>query len=128
MPLPRSVARFNRVVTNRFTRPIAKRLPGFGIVVHRGRRSGRVYRTPLNVFRGDAEHFVVALTYGPDVDWLKNLQARGGGELETRGRTWTVTEPRVFHDERRSTMPQPVRFFLGVTGIHDFVELKRRGS
>jgi hypothetical protein len=39
------------------------------------------------VFRRDADHYVVALTYGPDVDWLKNLRASGGGEIETRGPT-----------------------------------------
>ena len=128
MPLPRSLARFNRVVTNRVSGPLAQCLPGFGVLVHTGRKTHRVYRTPLNVFRGDDDHYVIALTYGPDVEWLKNLQASGTGELETLGRTWTVTEPRVFHDERRAAMPQPVRFFLGLIEVHDFVELRRRRS
>jgi deazaflavin-dependent oxidoreductase (nitroreductase family) len=126
VPLPRSVARFNRVVTNRLTGPVAKYLPGFGVLVHTGRKTHREYRTPLNVFRGDDEHFVVALTYGPGVEWLKNLQASGTGEIETLGRRWIVSEPRIFHDERRTAMPQPVRTFLGLTGIYDFVELRRR--
>ena len=128
MPLPRSVARFNRVVTNRLTRPLAKYLPAFGVIVHTGRKTHHEYHTPLNVFRGDDDHYVIALTYGPNVQWLKNLQASGTGELETLGQTWTVTEPRVFHDEHRAAMPQPVRFFLGLTGIYDFVELRRRLS
>ncbi|MEK6208436.1 MAG: nitroreductase family deazaflavin-dependent oxidoreductase [Chloroflexota bacterium] len=113
-------------MTNRLTLPLAKYLPAFGVIAHTGRRTRRVYRTPLNVFRGDNDHYVVALTYGPDVEWLKNLEASGGGELETLGQTWTVTEPRVFHDERRAAMPQPVRSFLGLAKVHDFVELKRR--
>ena len=49
MVIPKRVARFNRMVTNRISDPLAGRLPGFGIVVHRGRRSGRPYRTPINV-------------------------------------------------------------------------------
>ena len=126
MPLPRSVARFNRVVTNRLTRPLAKYLPAFGVIVHTGRRTHREYRTPLNVFRGDDDHYVIALTYGPDVEWLKNLQASGSGELETLGQTWAVSEPRVFRDERRAAMPLPVRVILGLTKVNDFVELKRR--
>jgi deazaflavin-dependent oxidoreductase (nitroreductase family) len=126
VPLPRSVARFNRVVTNRLTRPLAKYLPAFGVIVHSGRKTHRKYHTPLNVFRGDDDHYVIALTYGPDVEWLKNLQASGGGTLETLGQTWTVTEPRVFHDERRAAMPLPVRVILGLTKVNDFVELKRR--
>ena len=50
MALPRGLAAFNRRVTNHVTRPFAGRLPGFGIVVHRGRRSGREYRSPVNAF------------------------------------------------------------------------------
>ena len=126
MPIPLQVARFNRVVTNRLTGRIATYLPLFGVLVHTGRRTHRQYRTPLNVFVADAEHFVIALTYGPDVEWLKNLKASGGGQMETRRQTWAVTEPRVFHDERRAAMPHPVRLVLGLTKVYDFVELKRR--
>jgi deazaflavin-dependent oxidoreductase (nitroreductase family) len=126
VPLPRSVARFNRVVTNRLTRPLAKYLPAFGVIVHTGRKTHREYRTPLNVFRGDEDHYVIALTYGPDVEWLKNLKASGNGKLETLGRTWAVSEPRVFHDERRAAMPLPVRVILGLTEVSDFLELRRR--
>jgi hypothetical protein len=52
--LGRHVARFNPRVTNRITRPLARWLPGFGVVEHAGRRSGRRYRTPVNVFRSGA--------------------------------------------------------------------------
>ncbi len=49
MPIPRRVAQLNRVGLNRLTRRLAPWLPGFGVVVHRGRRSGREYHTPVNV-------------------------------------------------------------------------------
>jgi deazaflavin-dependent oxidoreductase (nitroreductase family) len=124
VPIPLQVARFNRVVTNRLTGRIARYLPMFGVLVHTGRRTHRQYRTPLNVFHTDPDHYVIALTYGPEVEWLKNLKASGGGQLETRGQMWAVTEPRVFHDERRATMPQPVRLVLGLAKVYDFVELK----
>ena len=32
-------------------RPLARHLPGFGIIIYRRRRSGRMYTTPVNVFR-----------------------------------------------------------------------------
>jgi hypothetical protein len=51
MPLPRSVARFNRRVTNQITGPLAPYAPGFGVIIHTGRKSGRQNRTPVNVFR-----------------------------------------------------------------------------
>jgi deazaflavin-dependent oxidoreductase (nitroreductase family) len=124
VPIPLQVARFNRVVTNRLTGRLAKYLPMFGVLVHTGRRTQRQYRTPLNVFQPDADRYVIALTYGPDVEWLKNLKASGGGRLETRGQTWAVSQPRVFHDERRALMPLPVRVVLGLLKAYDFVELK----
>ena len=50
MPIPRRVGQWNKAGLNRLTRHIAPWMPGFGVVVHRGRRSGRRYRTPVNVF------------------------------------------------------------------------------
>ncbi len=86
MPLPRSVARFNRYVTNRILGPLAPYLPGFGVVVHRGRKTHRQYRTPVNVFRRRGG-YVIALTYGPEAEWVRNVIAQGGCVLDTRGHT-----------------------------------------
>jgi hypothetical protein len=68
MTIPKTVARFNAHVTNRVSRPFAGRLPGFAVVTHVGRRSGRTYQTPVNMFRDD-ERYVFALTYGADSQW-----------------------------------------------------------
>src|SRR5216117_811513 len=67
----RWLASFNLAVTNRISSRFAPRLPGFGIVTHVGRKSGRVYRTPVNVFR-DQNGFAIALTYGRESEWVKN--------------------------------------------------------
>ena len=124
MAAPRWLARFNRRVTNRLFGPVAPRLPGFGVVVHTGRKTHRPYRTPVNVFRC-ADGYVIALTYGPDADWVRNVLASGGCTLETRGRTLRLTRPRLFRDERRRAMPLPVRLLLKALGIADFLELRR---
>jgi hypothetical protein len=55
----------------------APRMPGLGVIVPRARRSGRRYQTPVNVFSA-ADGYVIALTYGPDTDWVKNVVAAGG--------------------------------------------------
>ncbi|WP_020669269.1 nitroreductase family deazaflavin-dependent oxidoreductase [Amycolatopsis nigrescens] len=94
MRLPDRLARFNRYVTNPVQRLWAGSLPGFGIIEHTGRKSGRAYRTPVNVFRVP-DGFAVLLTYGPDRDWVKNLVAAGGGALAHRGRTVPIAGPRV---------------------------------
>ena len=67
MPAPRWVARFNKAGLNKLTRFVAPWAPGWAVVIHRGRKSGRVFRTPLWAFRrGDT--YVIALTYGTGSD------------------------------------------------------------
>ena len=127
MPLSRSVAQFNKRVTNRISGRLATRLPGFGVIIHTGRKTQRQYRTPINVFhRGDK--YIVALTYGPDADWVRNVLASGTCTLETRGRTIHLAHPRLFHDEGRRYMPPPVRLILGLTEVYDFLELTPQGE
>jgi deazaflavin-dependent oxidoreductase (nitroreductase family) len=121
--MPRLVARLNRVGLNRLVRPLAPYAPTLGVIVHRGRKSGREYRTPVNVFKHGST-YVIALTYGTETEWLKNVIAAGGGVLETRGRRFTVSEPRLFRDEQRSAIPWPFRPILRALGVYDFLELR----
>jgi hypothetical protein len=60
----RWVAAFNLAMTNRITSRFAARLLGFGILTHVGRKSGRVYRTPVNVFRAPEGFLSLSLTVG----------------------------------------------------------------
>ncbi|MCB0926583.1 MAG: nitroreductase family deazaflavin-dependent oxidoreductase [Mycobacterium sp.] len=92
MQLPQRLARFNRHVTNPIQRMWAGWAPGFGILEHSGRKSGKTYRTPLNVFTTD-DGVAILLSYGPDRDWLKNITVAGGGTLKRRGQTFRVTDP-----------------------------------
>ncbi|WP_297601652.1 nitroreductase family deazaflavin-dependent oxidoreductase [Mycobacterium sp.] len=111
MPAPRWVARANKIGLNRFTKYIAPWAPGWGVVVHRGRKSGRTFRTPLWVFRRP-NGFVIALTYGPETDWVRNVLAAGGCELQTRRRRYQLGAPVVFRDENATDMPAFIRFML----------------
>jgi deazaflavin-dependent oxidoreductase (nitroreductase family) len=94
MQLPQSLARFNRYVTNPIQRLWAGYLPGFGILEHVGRKSGKAYRTPLIVFPTD-DGVAIMLTYGPDRDWLKNITKAGHARIQRGGRYIEVTDPRV---------------------------------
>jgi deazaflavin-dependent oxidoreductase (nitroreductase family) len=124
VPIPKTVRRWNKAGLNRVTRHIAPVMPGFGVVIHRGRRSGRRYQTPVNVFPAE-DGYVFALTYGPDTDWVRNVLAAGGCELRTRRRTVRLVAPRLFHDESRRAVRPLERQVLRVIGVADFLSLKR---
>ena len=124
MPLPRAIARLNRVGLNRLTGHIAPWAPGFGVVVHRGRKSGRTFRTPVNVFvRENA--YVFALTYGAQSDWVRNVQAAGGCELITHRQAVQLSNPRIAHSESRNDLPLVVRTILRLTKVRDYLVLDR---
>jgi deazaflavin-dependent oxidoreductase (nitroreductase family) len=123
MPLPGWLARLNRSVTNPVTRPLAERLPGFAVVVHTGRRSGRHYRTPVNLFRS-GDGYAIALTYGRDRDWVRNVIAAGGCEVETRGRTIRLEDPRIVTDPRQTRVLGAIRPILKALRVPEFMELK----
>jgi deazaflavin-dependent oxidoreductase (nitroreductase family) len=118
----RWVAAFNLAVTNRITSRFAARLPGFGIVTHVGRKSGKVYRTPINVFRAP-EGFLIALTYGRESEWVKNVVTAGACQLETRGVQYQLSAPIIMNDPTRRRFPIPVRIVLRLIGANDFMQL-----
>lgn len=127
MPLPQWVARVNLAFTNRLMRPVALVLPWFAVIEHRGRRSGTLYRTPINVFRR-GDRYTFALTYGADAQWVRNVVAAGRCELvRLRGRVQLV-EPRLVHDVRRRPVPWVVRLPLAALAVDDFLEMRRAPS
>ena len=118
----RWLAAFNIAVTNRITSLFAAWLPGFGIITHFGRKSGKVYRTPVNVFR-EPNEFIVALTYSRECEWVKNVLAAGGCELNTRGIRYKLSNPTVVRDPTRRRFPFPVRVVLKLVGADEYMEL-----
>jgi deazaflavin-dependent oxidoreductase (nitroreductase family) len=123
MPLPRRLAKFNRVAMNRVVWPLARYLPGFAVVSHVGRRSGRTYRTPVNLYRrGDG--YAIALMYGADSQWVRNVLAAGGADIETRGRRVHLVRPQVVRDPARSLVPEPVRVPVRLLNVDEFMLLE----
>lgn len=87
-------ARFNRQVANRVIRPLSGRVAMWSLIEHRGRRSGTVYHTPVSMFR-TPDGIAILLAYGENRDWVRNLQAAGGGRAVMGGKTFDVTEPMI---------------------------------
>jgi deazaflavin-dependent oxidoreductase (nitroreductase family) len=105
------------------TRPPARRLPGFGVVVHRGRKSGRQFQTPVNVFETSGG-YVIALTYGAESEWVKNVLAAGGCELITRGRRRQLISPEIVRDAQQRAVPRVLRPFLRFMNVTNFLCLE----
>lgn len=79
-----------RYTVNPLTRRLARSSVGpFSLVRHVGRRSGKAYETPLIVSRV-ADGFVIELTYGPDVDWHKNVVAAGRCTVIWHGQEYVI--------------------------------------
>jgi len=127
MPMPRLMARLNRAGVNRLLRRIAPRMPGLGVVVHRGRRSGRTYRTPVAVVPTSTGP-VIGLFYGSQSDWVKNVLAAGELELLTTGRTLHFGSPRIYHDESRAGFGVVPRQILRLFRVSDFLALDSTSS
>ena len=82
------------VFLKRYFNPLTRRMAHsqfgpFAIIQHVGRRSGKPYETPL-IVRPAGDGFVIELTYGPTVDWYKNVQAAGGCTILWHGKAYVI--------------------------------------
>lgn len=119
----RRLAAFHRAFTNKIAVRFAARIPGFGVVTNIGRKSGKIYRTPVNVFRSN-DGFLIALTYGSESGWVKNVLAAGCCQLETLGVKHELSAPTLVHDPSRRRFPLMVRLILGAIAAHDYLQLE----
>jgi deazaflavin-dependent oxidoreductase (nitroreductase family) len=122
MALGRRAARFNRVFGNHLAGPLFIRLPGFGSLHHRGRKSGKEYMTPVRLFRS-GEDYVITLPYGPGCDWVRNVLAAGGCELTAHGSRISLGSPRVVADDGTRGVPPRARRFLARIGSTELLAL-----
>lgn len=74
------------------------------VLVNCGRKSGRLYRTPLSILDEDAERreIVVSPMFGRDSDWYRNVIAGGLVEIHVRGEKRQVEWRELDEAERRA--------------------------
>ena len=127
MIAPPTRIRFIRPFTTKVVNPITRRfagwMPGFAILTNVGRKSGKTYHTPINVFkRGD--HYVFVLTYGSNVQWLKNIFAAGSVEMRTRGRDIHLVEPELIVDPELRLVPGFLRLPGKLNRVSEFLRMR----
>ncbi|TMB63869.1 MAG: nitroreductase family deazaflavin-dependent oxidoreductase [Chloroflexi bacterium] len=114
-------------VFNPLAMPIASSglIPVWGVIRHRGRKSGRAFATPV-ALAATRDGFVVPLPWGDRTDWCRNVFAARGGAIRYRGREYAIGDPEVVSvDVARPAFPAPIRAVLPLTGIKRFLRVRR---
>jgi deazaflavin-dependent oxidoreductase (nitroreductase family) len=114
----------NKHVTNKLLIHIAGRKFGhFAILTHTGRKTGKVYKTPIIAEPVDGG-FVIALTYGKKVDWLANVLINGSCSLFWKAKDYELNEPEFIDQEiGLKAFPSPLSWILELVGIEHFLRL-----
>jgi deazaflavin-dependent oxidoreductase (nitroreductase family) len=127
---PSPVARVTRAIartTAPLSRPLAGRrpFPLWAVVHHRGRRSGRAYAVTVAI-RASADAFTIALPWGEETQWLRNVVAANGCSVRWRGTDHVATTPRIIGFEDAAGAFRPIqRFVLRAAGVRSFLILER---
>jgi deazaflavin-dependent oxidoreductase (nitroreductase family) len=100
--------------------------PLYGVLEHRGRRSGKVFRTPV-VVRRVGDGFIVPMPWGEGTDWYRNVRAAGEAMIRWNGRTYRVDQPEVLETEAASGNFNPtLRAGMRRFGIRQVLHLRHR--
>ncbi len=126
MPLDRI-----RTINKHFTNPLLRRFAHssrgpFAVIRHVGRRSGKSYETTIMAWPLPAgDGVIIALTYGPEVDWYRNVLAAGHCTLLWHNKVYSLGEPDLM--DAKAALPafsQPFRAILRRSGTQHFVSMK----
>jgi deazaflavin-dependent oxidoreductase (nitroreductase family) len=124
-PINDAVRVFNKRILNPVVMALDRRHWYAAVLKHEGRRSGKEYTTPVTA--GSTEDsFVIPLSYGEDVDWLKNVRAAGRCTIKTTSGTYVVGDPEVIdRAEALAIVPCHVRLMFRLFGIEHYVKVKQ---
>src|SRR5260370_9879364 len=98
--------------------------PMFSLLHHRGRKSGRVYATPVTAFpRGG--FFWFWLAFGENSGWARNVIAAGDADLRYRGTDYHLVEAAVVEiADVKSALPPVVRYGSVLAGIRKTIPIR----
>jgi deazaflavin-dependent oxidoreductase (nitroreductase family) len=95
------------------------------VVRHVGRTSGREYETPISALPTE-DGFVIALPYGRNTDWLRNVLAAGSATVVDQGTTYTVSDPEIVPtSEAEPHLPPDTLRTLRVFRVEECLRVRR---
>jgi deazaflavin-dependent oxidoreductase (nitroreductase family) len=100
-------------------------IPIWAVVRHRGRRSGKLYSTPIAI-RPTRDGFVLPLPWGAGTDWCRNLRAADGGIVHWGGADIEVNAPEIIDTaDALPAFDAYMRPIVRLTGIKKFLRVRR---
>lgn len=127
MKIPNKVRYINKRFTNRLMMKIAgKKHSPIVLIEHIGRKSGKVHQLPI-MASPFQDGFIFALTYGPCVDWYKNIIVSHTAKLTYKGVSYELFDPVVIPArEGQNAFGFPENRILRAIGIQDFFFMKAK--
>jgi deazaflavin-dependent oxidoreductase (nitroreductase family) len=86
-------------------------LPLYGVMKHRGRRSGKAFSTPV-VVRPTSDGFIVPMPWGESTDWYRNVRAAGECVIRWKDRDYALVQPEVIDPRTVAAAFGPVELAL----------------
>ena len=126
-PIPRRIVRLAARFINPLTLQIAGRrwMPVVGVLVHRGRSTGREYRTPLGM-RPMGDAFVMPLTFSENAAWYRNVRAAGWAVVRYKGQAYTLVEPTVIdYVTAAPAFPRYELLQFRLVGINEYLRMRQ---
>lgn len=111
MRVPRAMARFNRRFTNPLALKYGRWAPLNGTLEHVGRKSGKRYETPLNIF-DTADGYAIPIGYGLESHWVQNALAGGPATVRKHGTAVSVTNARIVSKAEAETLVTSARLMF----------------
>ena len=123
---PAAAKKFNHVAVKAAG---SRFFPIWAAVEHRGRRSGQTFTTPVAIAASTPDSLYIALAWGPGTDWVRNLQAAGGGTVRWKGESYAVTEPIIVGAEEPLAAARPMqRRMLTRWKLEHYLRLHRKSA
>jgi deazaflavin-dependent oxidoreductase (nitroreductase family) len=93
MVFPPLVHRLQVKYMNPVVKKVARFLPSLAVIEHRGRTSGKDYKTVVNAYR-KGNTLAIILGHGK-ADWVKNVLAAGEADMHLFRQDAHIVNPRV---------------------------------